>query len=120
MNNKVQKYSPDFENEYKHFVENHFESMFFQSGSYVKLLSELRDGYVLNESRVTSIFPKINEKIQEQLLKIHSDFLENQIMALENALKQKDEWNANPEALWKSINEHSISWCKAFSMPLKR
>ncbi len=41
MNNHVQKYSPDFENEYKHFVENHFESMFFQSGSYVKLLSEL-------------------------------------------------------------------------------
>ena len=41
MNNKVQKYSPDFENEYKHFVENHFESMFFQSGSYIKLLSEL-------------------------------------------------------------------------------
>ena len=86
----------------------------------IKLLSDLRDGYVLNESRVISIFPQINEKIQEQILKIHSDFLENQIMALEHALKQKDEWNANPEALWKSINEHSVSWCKAFSMPLKR
>jgi hypothetical protein len=86
----------------------------------IKLLSDLRDGYVLNESRVNSIFPKINEKIQGQLSKIHSDFLEKQILALEHALKQKDEWNANPEVLWKSINEHSIAWCKAFAMPLKR
>ena len=92
----------------------------FVPGWVIKLLSDLSDGYVLNETRVDSIFPKINEKIQGQLSKIHSDFLEKQIMALEYALKQKEEWNAHPDILWKSINEHSIAWCKAFSIPLKR
>jgi hypothetical protein len=86
----------------------------------IKLLSELRDSFLFRESRVVELFPSINPAIQMQIQRIRNEFLEKQVAALDYALSNKENWNENPEVLWKSINEHSVAWCKSFGMPLRR
>ena len=86
----------------------------------IKLLSELRDGFLFRESHVVELFPSINPAIQRQIQRIRNEFLEKQVAALDYALSNKENWNENPEVLWKSINEHSVAWCKSFGMPLRR
>lgn len=86
----------------------------------IKLLSELRDGFLFRESHVVELFPSINPAIQRQIQRIRNEFLEKQVAALDYALSNKENWNENSEVLWKSINEHSVAWCKSFGMPLRR
>ena len=82
----------------------------------LRTLSQLRDAK--DSGKVTSIFNSIPEHIQRDIDKIKKVHLDQQIAALEHAISSREEWNANPEKVWKMIGERSVHWCKQFQMPL--
>ena len=85
----------------------------------IQVLSQLRDGNGVAGSRVQSIFPRIPETILADIHLLQNEFIDQQTAALKYALSHKQEWNNDHETIWKSIQEHSIQWCRQFQMPLR-
>ena len=85
----------------------------------LKTLSELRDLTKRDNSHIESIFSVIPPHVETDIRTLEQEHLDQQIAALNNALKHREEWNTNPKHIWKLIHEKSINWCKQFQIPLK-
>jgi hypothetical protein len=85
----------------------------------LKTLSELRDLTKQDNCHIESIFSVIPPHIESDIRNLEQEHLDQQIAALNNALKHREEWNTNPKQIWKLIHEKSIYWCKQFQIPLK-
>ena len=81
----------------------------------LRTLTELRD---LRTNNIEAIFNSIPAHIKKDIDFLKKEHLNQQIASLNNAIVSREEWNAKPEAIWKSIGEKSVNWCKQFQMPL--
>lgn len=85
----------------------------------IKTLFELRDTCSLGGKFCISALQSIPPEIKENIEALTKKHLNNQIASLEHALKQKEEWNANPQAIWSKIGDYSVRWCREFNIPLR-
>jgi 23S rRNA U2552 (ribose-2'-O)-methylase RlmE/FtsJ len=85
----------------------------------INLLSELRNACKNKSGHLKSIFQSIPENIENDLSTLKKEYLDQQVAALNYAISHKEEWNSNPNCIWKLIHENSLSWCQHFQMPIK-
>ena len=87
----------------------------------LRTLKQLRDLTKTKEteSYVNSIITVLPSHIERDIESLKKEHLDQQVAALEFAIKSGEEWNANPRVIWSSITQHSIGWCKQFQIPLK-
>jgi hypothetical protein len=84
----------------------------------LKALTELRDRFK-EGIYVESIFNIIPKHIDNDIDTLKKEYLDQQIAALDYAIKNKESWNDNPYKIWKSISSQSANWCNYFHIPLK-
>jgi 23S rRNA U2552 (ribose-2'-O)-methylase RlmE/FtsJ len=84
----------------------------------LRTLSELRDGFT-EGTHVESIFNIIPKHIENDIAFLKQEYLDQQIAALDYAIKNKEKWNENPYRIWKAICGQSANWCSYFHIPLK-
>jgi hypothetical protein len=84
----------------------------------LRTLNQLRDLTKGNENYVNAII-MLPSHIERDIESLKKEHLHQQVSALEYAISKKDVWNENPKAIWSSITQHSITWCKQFHIPLK-
>ena len=82
----------------------------------LRTLSQLRDTKDLGA--IKSIFNFLPGHIQSDIDMIKKVHLDQQIAALEHAISNREEWNTNPDKIWRAVGEKSVHWCKQFQMPL--
>lgn len=85
----------------------------------ILLLSSIRDSYAKGNVYITSIFSSIQDPVGRDIRELKEEFLQQQIGALKYAIAHKEEWNMNPQAIWKRIHENSVQWCSEFQIPMK-
>jgi 23S rRNA U2552 (ribose-2'-O)-methylase RlmE/FtsJ len=84
----------------------------------LRTLTELRDKFT-EDTYVESIFNIIPKHIENDIENLKKEYLDQQIAALDYAIKNKETWNNNPYKIWKAICAQSANWCSYFHIPLK-
>ena len=82
-------------------------------------LTSIRDTSAKGIQNIRSIFSELPTELVEQVNTFRQEYLEQQVAALKYAISNRVEWNKNPEIIWNSIYNHSISWCQEFQMPIR-
>ena len=85
----------------------------------LKTLAEMAAIVRGGTQHIHSIFPIIPPPINANIESLKKEYLDQQIAALEYAISHKNEWNTNPQVIWKSIYDQSVAWCREFQIPLK-
>ena len=85
----------------------------------LQLLKNLRDVSCNNVKHIQSIFSVLPPHIEKDIEGLKDEYLDQQIAALLYAIEHREEWNSDPKALWKSIHDQSINWCKQFQIPIR-
>jgi len=87
--------------------------------SVIHTLVTIHTTHITTAITLRSIFPSIPKSISDSIEELKKEYLDQQIIALNYALLNKDEWNMNPHIVWKSIHEYSLKWCHEFKMPVR-
>jgi len=85
----------------------------------IMLLSSIRDSYAKGHQNTMQLFAAIQNPVSRDIRELKEEFLQQQIGALKYAIAHKEEWNMNPQAIWKRIHENSVQWCSEFQIPMK-
>jgi 23S rRNA U2552 (ribose-2'-O)-methylase RlmE/FtsJ len=85
----------------------------------INVLSGIRDSYNNGNKPIKSFFSAIPEDIDNDLNMLQKEYLQQQIAALNYTILHKNEWNKQPDVIWKSIRSHSTTWCREFNIPIK-
>jgi len=85
----------------------------------INLLTAACNSYNKGTGSIESFFDAIPEEIETNINNLQKEYLDQQIAALNYTISKKDEWNANPQLIWKAIKENSSQWCKQFQIPTK-
>jgi len=85
----------------------------------INILSKLRDHSRVTTEHLKHIFKEIPVNVANDLQALKKEYLDQQIAALNYTLSHKEEWNSNPNTIWKLIHENSLLWCQHFQMPIK-
>ena len=85
----------------------------------IKTLIHIRDTCSRGTLTIRSIFSNLPDHIQVTIDTLKKEFLDQQVAALEYAISHKEEWNKDPNIVWKSIYTNSVNWCHEFNIPVK-
>jgi hypothetical protein len=86
----------------------------------INLLSELRNVSKSEAGHLKQIFKGIPQNVTDDLENLKKEYLDQQIAALQYTLSHKEEWNSNPNSIWKLIHDNSLSWCRYFQIPIRQ
>lgn len=86
----------------------------------INLLSELRNHSKSEAGHLKQIFKGIPQNVADDLQNLKKEYLDQQIAALQYTLSHKEEWNSNPNSIWKLIHDNSLSWCRYFQIPIRQ
>jgi len=85
----------------------------------INLLKATCNSYNKGNAAIQSFFASIPESVEADMNNLQKEFLDQQIAALNYAISMKDQWNAEPQIIWKTIKDNSIHWCREFKIPVK-
>jgi cap2 methyltransferase len=83
------------------------------------VLRTLTEIQTKNSMSLRHIFPSLPEELSSTLFSRKTEYLEQQIAAVEYAISNNESWNKDQFTIWKSIYEHSVQWCQEFKLPIK-
>jgi len=83
------------------------------------VLRTLTEIQTKNSMSLRHIFPSLPEELSSTLFSRKTEYLEQQIAAVEYAILNNELWNKDQFTIWKSIYQHSVEWCQEFKLPIK-
>ena len=85
----------------------------------INLLAAACDSYNKGNPGIHSFFDSISEAVETDMNNLQKEYLDQQIAALNYTFSKKNDWNAQPQTIWKAIKDNSIQWCREFKIPIK-